>query len=297
MADVYEIITDRIVQQLEAGVVPWRKPWTAGPHGWPKNLVSRKEDRGVNVFLLSCTPYELPYWVSFKQAKDLGGHVRKGERASTAVFWKWCEAKDREAEPDPQTGARRKTRVPVLRYYSVFNIAQCEGLESRVPKAPDDRPRDFEPIAEAERIAATMPQAPVVRHGTVGAFYSRADDSVNMPSRERFESPEAYYATLFHELTHATGHPDRLNRPAIAEQTRFGSEAYSKEELVAEMGAAFLCGQARIENRTIQASASYIAGWLQKLRDDRRLVVYAAAQAQKAADFILGRSFEEHGEE
>lgn len=162
MVDVYQIITDRIVQQLERGTVPWRKPWTAGPHGWPQNLVSRKQYRGINVMMLSCTDFELPYWVSFKQAKDLGGHVRKGEKATPAVLWKWCDAKDREATPDPQTGEVGKVRVPVLRYYSVFNVAQCEGLEAKIPR-PDDLPsKSFEPIAECDRIVSEMPQAPSV---------------------------------------------------------------------------------------------------------------------------------------
>jgi antirestriction protein ArdC len=168
----------------------------------------------------------------------------------------------------------------------VFNVAQCDGLDERIPKL-DEPGKPFEPIAECERIAGNMPQSPTVTHGTVGAFYRAAHDLVSMPHRERFESSEAYYSTLFHELTHATGHKSRLDRPGIADVAAFGSKMYSKEELVAEMGAAFLCSRAGIENATIDQSASYINGWLTKLKSDNRLVVHAAAQAQRAADFIL----------
>ena len=285
MADVYEIITDRIVQQLENGVIPWHKPWKAGAHGWPKNLVSKKDYRGINVFLLSCTPYELPYWLSFKQAKDLGGHVKKGERSTVVVFWKWLETEDEE------TG--KTVKRPLLRYYNIFNVSQCEGLEARVPPVSDDPGKPFEPIDVCERIVSGMSQAPEIHFGTTGAFYRHADDSVSMPHRERFASVPEFYSTLFHELTHATGHESRLRRPGIVEPSRFGSGTYSKEELVAEMGAAFLCGHAGIENATLDNSAAYIAGWLKRLKDDKRLVVHAAANAQKAADFILGTTFDD----
>ncbi len=285
MADVYQIITDRIVQQLENGVVPWHKPWKAGAHGWPKNLVSKREYRGVNVFLLSCTDYELPYWVSYKQSKQLGGHVSKGEKSTLVVFWKWYDREDLESG--------KAVKIPVLRYYNVFNVAQCDGLESKLPPVDDEPSEPFKPIDACERIVSEMPQAPSLNHGMIGAFYRHSDDSVNMPPCDRFEKPQAYYSTLFHELTHATGHEKRLKRPGIVEPSRFGSGTYSKEELVAEMGAAFLCGHAGIDNATIDSSASYIDGWLKRLKDDKRLVVHAAANAQKAADFILDRMHED----
>ena len=288
MADVYEIITNRIIKQLEAGTVPWHKTWKAGPHGWPKNLVSKKDYRGVNVLLLSCSMYELPYWVSFKQAKGLGGHVRKGEKSTPVVFWKWYEPQGGEA--DPKTG--RVERRPLLRHYNVFNVAQCDGLDQRIPETNEDDAEPFEPIAECERIVQTMPQRPQVNHGTIGAFYRASDDTVNMPYQGRFNRPEAYYSTLFHELTHSTGHPSRLNRQGIAESSRFGSGTYSREELIAEMGAAFLCGHTAIENATIDDSANYVAIWLGKLKQDKRLIVQVAAQAQKAVDLILGRTYE-----
>jgi antirestriction protein ArdC len=177
----------------------------------------------------------------------------------------------------------------MLRYYSVFNVAQCDGVTAPAIEGADGV---HSPIETAEQIVAAMPRRPEIRHGLDRAFYSPASDSVGMPSPERFESPENYYNVLFHELTHSTGHESRLNRKGVSgvggERAAFGSQSYSKEELVAEMGAAFLCGRAGIVERIIDNSAAYVAAWLERLKDDAQLVVMAAAQAQKAADFILG---------
>jgi antirestriction protein ArdC len=251
----------------------------------PQNLVSRKPYRGVNVFMLHAMSYESPFWLTFKQAKEMGGNVRKGEHACPVVFWKWLDV----AEASEATGKRP---VPMLRYYSVFNVAQCDGVTAPAIEGTD---RAHNPIETAEQIVAAMPKRPAIRHGLDRAFYSPAADSVGMPSPERFETPENYYNVLFHELTHSTGHESRLNRKGVSgvggERAGFGSQSYSKEELVAEMGAAFLCGRAGIGERTIDNSAAYVASWLQRLKDDARLVVQAAAQAQRAADFILGRQY------
>ena len=284
MADVYEIITARIISQLESGTVPWHKPWNVGPHGGPQNLVSKKGYRGVNVFLLSCMPYTMPYWVSYKQAQQLGGHVRKGEKSTPVVFWKWLEKENlKTGKPD---------KIPLLRYYRVFNVSQCDGIDGKIPQVDEQEVESFEPIAECERIVETMPDRPDIRHGMDGGFYQPSNDFVGMPDRERFDSPESYYSTLFHELTHSTGHTSRLNRKGIVTVAGFGSQTYSKEELVAEMGASFLSGHVGIEADTIDNSASYIASWLKRLRDDKKLVVQAAAQAQKAVDFIRGIKWE-----
>jgi antirestriction protein ArdC len=276
---VYQVITDRVIALLQQGTVPWQKPWQ-GAELAPQNLVSRKPYRGVNVFLLHAMSYTSPYWLTFRQAQELGGHVRKGEKACPVVFWKWLDV-ERNGE---------KERVPFLRYYSVFNVAQCEGIESHVPTATGPN-REHSPVETAERIVQCMPKRPLIKHGQAQAFYHPTDDYVGMPSPEQFRSGEGYYSVLFHELTHSTGHGIRLARKGVAggegQWSAFGSNPYAKEELVAEMGAAFLCGQAGIVERTIENSASYIANWLSKLKDDAKLVVQAAAQAQKAADFIL----------
>lgn len=278
--NVYEIITDRIISQLELGTIPWSKPWS-GTQFHPRNLVSKRPYRGVNPFLLACCDFDSPYWLTFRQAKQLGGSVKKGEKSMPVVFWKWNEVEDRES------GELRE--VPILRYYNVFNLSQCDLPEEKQPPKVEAKTFSFSPIELCEKVVAEMPQQPVIKNDTVSAFYRPSSDEVHMPPTERFETATAYYSTLFHELTHATGHESRLNRDGICEVAEFGSRTYSKEELVAEMGAAFLCGHCSIEDATIENSASYIQGWLKKLRGDSRLVVHAAAAAQKAADFILGR--------
>lgn len=276
----YEIITNRIIERLEEGTVPWHQPWSTE---MPKNLVSKREYRGINVFLLGSTSYANPYWLTYKQAKRLGGHVRKGERSTPVVFWRWLE---REQE-NSDTGEKETKNVPLLRYYNVFNIEQCEGIpEDKIPA--QENSREFAPIDTAEKTVQDMPQRPIIRHRGSQAFYRPSADVVNMPPAELFQSSEEYYSTLLHELTHATGHESRLGRLDTDKLAAFGSKGYSQEELVAEMGAAFLCGHCQIENKTIDNSAAYIQGWLRKLKNDKRLVVFAAAQAQKAADFILG---------
>lgn len=278
---VYEIVTERIIALLEQGTVPWQKPWAAsGEDCRPRNLLSKKTYRGVNVFLLHAMSYESPYWLSYKQAQELGGNVRKGEKSCPVVFWKWLDV--------DQAGTGEKKRIPLLRYYSVFNVAQCDGI-----RAPEDAQvtSTHNPIESAETILASMPLRPPIHHGANRACYWPSFDRVDMPMPGCFRTPAHYYNVLFHELTHATGHESRLKRKGVAgsdgEWSAFGSTPYAREELVAEMGAAFLCGQSGIVERTIEESAAYVAGWLERLRDDKKLVVTAAAQAQKAADYIL----------
>lgn len=291
MCKVYDVINSRIMELLEQGTVPWRKPWNAVSN-MPKNLISRKDYRGLNVFLLSCMPYSSPYWLTFKQVQDRGGYVRKGEKSTPVVFWKWIDKKDADTQDDEITGTKGK--VPLLRYYSVFNLDQVEGIKAPEPKVVI---AEFNPIQKAEEIIATMPLRPDIRYGGNRAYYSPSNDYIQLPHRHTFQSPEEYYSTAFHELSHATGHSSRVGRKSILEPSYFGSHEYSKEELIAEMGAAFLCGHTGIENRTIGNSAAYIQGWLRKLKDDRTLLIHAAAQAQKAADFILNRKGGEEPEE
>jgi antirestriction protein ArdC len=275
----YERITERILSMLQEGTVPWHKPWHVKT-GLPRNLVSQKPYRGINVFLLMAMSYESPNWLTFRQAIQLGGNVKKGEKSCPVVFWKQMQIEDKETE--------EQRKIPLLRLYHVFNVAQCEGLKT-VPTVNDTA---FTATKPAE-IVAKMPNPPLIRHGMTQAYYSAAEDCVGMPERARFNTEDTYHATLFHELIHSTGHEKRLNRAGIAERNRYGSDPYSKEELVAELGSAFLCGYAGIVDTTIQSSAAYIQGWLKQLQEDRTLIVYAAAQAQKAADYVLGRTFSE----
>jgi antirestriction protein ArdC len=274
-SDVYQIVTDRIVRLLESGTVPWHQPWKGG-NQWPQNFVSRKVYRGINLFLLNAVGYPSPFWLTFRQVQTLGGRIRKGEHAFPVVFWKIFK----------EEGDGEGKRIPFLRYYSVFNVAQCEGINFPVIPTLETDPT-FQPIKKCEQIVAAMPKRPAIHHNGPRASYSPSLDSISMPEAKLFESSEGYYSTLFHELTHATGHVSRLNRKEITDSIRFGSDRYSREELVAEMGSAFLCGHCEIENKTIDQSASYIQHWLARLKEDRKLVVHAAAQAQKACDFIL----------
>jgi len=279
MNKAYEVITETIIEKLEQGTVSWHQPWS---NEAAKNLISKREYRGINVFLLGVSRYANPYWLTFRQAKQLDGHVKKGERSTPVVFWKWLE---RERD-NPDTGEIETVSTPLLRYYRVFNVEQCEGIPAeKVPTL--ENARDFRPIEEAERVVQEMPQRPIIQHEAAQAFYRPSADVVNMPAPKMFTGDEEYYSTLFHELTHATGHESRLKRLDTDKVAAFGGKDYSQEELVAEMGSAFLCGHCGIAERIIDNSAAYIKGWLRRLRNDKSLVVFAAAQAQKAVDFIL----------
>jgi antirestriction protein ArdC len=177
----------------------------------------------------------------------------------------------------------------MLRYYTVFNLEQTTGIETPM----ELHKQTFQPIERCEALVTSMPQRPTLHHGEPRAYYRPSVDAINMPRPELFDSPEEYYSTLFHELTHSTGHARRLNRPTLTDLCPFGSTNYSKEELVAEMGAAFLCGICGIENRTVDNSAAYIASWLRVLKHDKQMVILAAAQAQRAADFIQGVTYQD----
>jgi len=285
---VYEIVTDRILEKLERGTVPWHKPWSGG--GCPKNLVSGKEYRGVNVWLLGSQDYASRYWVTFKQAKALGGSVRKGERSTPCIFWKFL-ARDTE---NAETGKTETKQIPLIRFYTVFSVEQCDGLSHARLQALSEETAPFNPIEAAETIVASYPDAPSIsQDGRGSAYYRPSTDSIHMPERQTFDSEAHFYATLFHEMTHSTGHESRRGRPGVTNPTRYGSHEYSQEELVAEMGAAFLLAEARIDSESLtNNSAAYVASWLKALQNDPKLVVLAGAQAQKAVDHILGRAFE-----
>ena len=280
MSNVYEIITEKIVEQLRNGVVPWRKPWRTEP---PCNLVSGKEYRGINPFLLAPQGYCSRYWLTFNQANKLGGHIRKGEKSSIVTFWNVGKEKIvRDAD-----GKERKSKPILLRYYNVFNIEQTEGIADKLGLG-NATPR-VASIEQCEAIVNAMPNPPK-REQSNRAWYRPSTDSVGMPSRDLFNSSEEFYSTLFHELTHSTGHASRIGREGIEQLNSFGSESYSKEELVAELGAAMLCGITGISPATIPNSAAYLQSWINRLKGDSKLLVSAASQAQKAADYIRNTS-------
>jgi antirestriction protein ArdC len=285
--DMYSIVTERIINLLESGVVPWRRPWTST--GLPRNLVSKKPYRGVNFFLLSASKYVSPFWLTMRQANELGGHIRKGEESTAVVFWKIDDLKQStEGLDNEETGGKTHRRF-LLRFYRVWNIEQCELPQGVLDKLPKIETHEHDPIEAAERIIAAMPNPPKIQHAGSKAFYSPITDRITLPPRELFASTEEYYATALHEAVHSSGSQKRLAREGICETAPFGPPVYSKEELTAEMGAAYLCAEAGISNAVLENQAAYLAGWLKKLRDDRKLLIHAAAQAQRAADFILCR--------
>lgn len=291
---VYSIITEKIIAMLNDGVVPWQKPWTGG--GPAQNLVSKKQYRGINRFLLAFAPYSSPYFLSYNQIKKLKGTLKEGESKNYFIvtFWKWLEPKEQKAGlfdgkelSEKQVKSKQNKRIPLLRYYRVYNVEQTEGID--YPKAET---REFLPIYQADAIVNGMPSLPVIEHGGTRACYSPSLDVIKMPKPEQFKTNEGYYGTLFHEMVHSTGHESRLNRGGVVENHFFSSETYSKEELVAEMGAAFLCGEIGIERTTVENSAAYIQSWLKELQNDEKLVVQAAAAAEKAVDYIKGVTYD-----
>jgi antirestriction protein ArdC len=281
--DLYAEITKQITEMLEKGVVPWRSPIMGrGTAGHPSNLDSGKHYRGVNVFLLAFAAYakgyESSYWATYKQIQEKGGQVRKGEKSAMVVFWKKYETKDRQTQ-EPIT-------VPILRYFNVFNAMQADGIE--IPDKVAFTPIDFQPVEAAEAIAKGYVGAPAIEHGGTRAYYKPATDTVHMPEQTRFTSAEEYYSTAFHELGHSTGHVTRLARGLDTDPKPFGSTDYGKEELIAEMAAAFLCGHAGIHPPLIENQAAYIQGWIKTIKGDTKLIIAAASAGQKAADWILG---------
>lgn len=283
--DLYQTLTDQVVAMLDAGVAPWRSPILGrSSAGHPRNLNTGKPYRGVNVFLLAFTAYakgyESSYWLTFNQIKERGGNVRKGEKSSMVVFWKQYETTDK------QTG--KDVKIPVLRYYNVFNAgAQCDGID--VPDKASYTPTEFTPIESVEQIIEGYTDGPAVHHGGGSAFYRPSEDSIYIPEPSRFATTEDYYATLFHEHAHGTGHGKRLDRKLDTEPRPFGSADYGKEELIAEMTAAFLCGHCGIAPATLANQAAYLQGWIKTLKQDKKLVVASAGAAQRAADWILGQ--------
>jgi antirestriction protein ArdC len=285
MPNIYDVITERIITSLEAGRIPWKKEWkTSGTSsGLPYNLVSNQPYRGINVFSLLCSGYGSNGWCTYKQALTLGYQVRKGEKASPVVFWKFPDKKAVTSDP--------KKDFPFARFYSVFNLEQLDGVPTQLPFDAVE----FDPIAECEAVtAAFMDSAshPTLAHGGDRAFFSPSRDHVQMPNRETFNSAGGYYATLFHEFAHSTGIKTRCNRAELQDIGVMGDTSYSKEELTAEFAAAFLCAETGCSNEErISNSVAYIQSWIQKLKNDKAMAVQAAQRAQKAADFILLRKF------
>jgi antirestriction protein ArdC len=290
---VYQVVTDRIIASLKTGVIPWEKPWqslhfTGGP--FPRNFRTGKPYRGINIMLLWSCSYGSPFWLTFNQAKELKGTVRKGEKGTQIVFYK--QLRDRQKTDDKPTAEEDRRPPFVLTYHTVFNVEQCDGLALPQMELPT-RPNDVDVDETCEAIVSGWSNRPSLQLTSATeyrAYYRPNTDAVHMPARARFVDAPHYYSTLFHELIHSTGHESRLNRTFGA---HFGDELYTKEELVAEMGAAFLSAIAGIANEnTERNTTAYIQNWISRLQEDNRLIIHAAANAQRAVDSILGISFE-----
>lgn len=288
---IYSMITDRISQLLEAGTVPWRKPWTTAEGNEPQNAISGKTYRGINLWTLGSAGFADHRFLTFKQAQEMGGSVRKGEHGFPVIFWNITNK--------VIDGQERK--LFLLRYYTVFNVSQCDGLAKLPALVTSPGAPAREPLAKAESILSdyfASNGAPNLTHGGARAFYMPALDRVQLPERASFPKLEEYYSTAFHEMGHSTGIAERCGRGL--DETKgvtFGDHEYSKEELVAEFCASYLCGVSGIEAATLGNSAAYIASWLRKLKDNPKWLVTAASAAQRAATFILDSAHEETSDE
>lgn len=295
---MYEVVTARIVERLESGELAWRKTWSG--YGLARNYVSGKVYKGVNMLWMNFfSPHSVPYYLTYKQAQELGGNVKKGAKAQQVIYFNMVFKDNNDQKLTAEAAAAMGDGVKVLKflkYYNVFNVEDIEGVDFKID---DLRLLPNEKIDRCERLVSGYPTPPQFQiEGGKGAFYSPSGDFVQIPPMEHFESAEFYYATFFHELIHSTGHAKRLNREGVAALDKFGSERYSLEELVAELGASFLCRLTGIDREPVQENnAAYIQSWLKKLKDDKQFIFKAVAEAQKAVDYMVDHSLEDEDEE
>lgn len=274
---VYEIITERIIEQLENGVIPWQKPWT-GTHSGAYNRISNKPYSLLNQMILK----HGGEYATFKQWSDLGGKIRKGEKSEVVTFWKI-----QPYEEENENGEKVIKQIPLLRYYNVFHISQVDGVEPKEQL----KISNLEPIEEAEKIKTdymNREHLKIFEKVTNDAFYLPIQDYIQVPCKEQYQDIEEFYSTLFHEMIHSTGHKSRLNRPDMQGIVRYGSEKYSKEELTAELGSAMIINILGIETeKSFKNSSGYIQDWLQVLKNDNKFIVSASSRAEKAVKYIL----------
>ncbi|MBF0035529.1 DUF1738 domain-containing protein [Citrobacter freundii] len=285
--DIYQKVTNQIIAELENGGVPWIRPWRDGEPPLPVNALSGRAYHGINVPLLWNSAdkhrFASDRWLTFHQVSTLGGQVRKGAKSTLAVLYQPRTQEETDAHGEPlldENGAPKVRHFGIIREFRLFNLSQCDGL-SKTLYEPFFRPK--EPVEAAEAIALNSGVTLRHRHQSE-AYYQPASDLVMMPHPQQFESSEAYYSTLLHELTHATGHASRLNRLGIA-KTGCADASYAIEELVAEMGSAFLCAHCGIQGRL--QHASYIGYWLDILRQDKRAVIHASGMARNACEWLV----------
>jgi len=285
-SEIYQIVTDRIISGLKLGKIAWKKTWRGGDI--PKNFVTKKTYKGINVLILwysmMINNYTMPYFLTFKQVSDLKGKVKKGSKSELIVYWQWIEGK--EEKFNKVKNQWEKVKYPFLRYYRVFNIEQTEGINLDKLAIPI---QDFKQIKNAENFIKDYQSKPPIQHGNFPACYAPLEDIVYMPLEKNFDTSEDYYSTLFHELIHSTGHKDRLNRDSVVNTDGFGEHKYSKEELIAEIGTAFICAITGISNNKLEENQqAYINNWIASLENDPSMIIEASAKAQKALNYIQG---------
>jgi antirestriction protein ArdC len=288
----YQAAADNLIAQLEAGTIPWRKPWKCA--GTPRNLLSQKPYRGINVFILAMHNYSSPYWLTLRQANQIGGSIMKGEKATSICFWSTFEKKQMKHNDETGQDEESSSRFGFWKSYSVFNLAQCnpelaESLGLNQPSGP------VEDLPAAQAIWDGYADRPELRDANK-AFYSPSLDQIGMPPRNAFPEQREYFSTLFHEMAHSTGAAKRLNREGITKPGKsFGDEDYSQEELCSEFSASMLCGAVGIQPSVVANSAAYVKHWLEVLKasDNKKVLMKAISDAQKACDHIRGTQFAE----
>lgn len=270
---VYDYVLERILEKLDQGVIPWRKPWSTNGGYIPKNYVTGREYSGINILLLDPGGQ----YLTFNQVQQKGGRIQKGEKASMVVFWKMLDSKEQRED-----GELEEKKIPFLRYYNVWEISQTTLK----------RKQDDTPILPAERILEDE-KIPRIQYGGERAFYNPAEDYINLPERKSFNSREEFYSTAFHEVIHSTGHKDRLKRLM---STEYGNSEYAFEELIAEIGSAFLCHRTGILQPVEKNTVAYCQHWAGVLRDNKKAIVQASGKAQKAVTWLI-QGVEEETEE
>ena len=270
----YEIITEQLLSAMQGGIIPWRKTWSGTSLC---NAFNKNPYKGINTLILGMAPFSDHRWATWNQIEANGGNVKKGQEKlyTRIVLWNFSTKKDKQGN---------EKSIPFLKYFRVYNVEQCENLN--LPEIVTDETRDT--ISEAETIVEGYADCPEIK-GAQNAWYNPSEDVIGIPDIIRFDSSDAYYATLFHEMAHSTGHKSRMNRSEVVNATYFGSNDYSKEELVAEFTAYFLCNACGIQNdRIMENTTAYLQSWSKVLKNDPKMAVQCAGIAQKVADYVLG---------
>lgn len=275
--NTYQLITDEIIKKLEQGKIPWKRSFN-GVELPPRNFKSKKMYKGINLLMLGMSGYKSPYWLTFNQAKDMGGQVTKGSKATRILFAKMMNYKDKDDKDQMR---------PIYKYSSVFNLDVIDGIDCPVSNLEPEQQREVQYIENCEAVLSVMKEKnkipPIKYHDLFRAYYSPGEDIIRTCEIQDYISDEEYYSTLFHEIIHSTGHNSRLKRDMTGGKQ---SKAYAKEELIAEIGSCFICGMTGIKTAIIDNATAYIQSWLGALKDDPTLIVQAASRAQKAVEYL-----------